>query len=82
MASADVIGLLENNNVNQDYYSSISTTTVSEVWLSQTSHSKLSYPLLIPSSFSLSAPLGRHTLSNHLSLGLPSGRFPPLVSIT
>jgi hypothetical protein len=48
--------------------SSISTTTLCEFWLS--------YPLLIPSSFSLSAPLVWHTSSNHLSLGLTSGRLP------
>jgi hypothetical protein len=41
--------------------SSIITTTLCGFRLSQTSHSKLSHPLLIPSSLLLSAPLGHHT---------------------
>jgi hypothetical protein len=38
--------------------SSISATTLCGFWLSHTGHSKLFYPLLIPSNFSLSALLG------------------------
>jgi hypothetical protein len=34
-------------------------TTLCGFWFSQRRHSKLFYPLLIPSNFSLSAPLGR-----------------------
>jgi hypothetical protein len=54
--------------------SSINTATLCGFWLSQTGHSKLSYPLLIPSNFGTSR--SSHTSSNHLILGLPSDRLP------
>jgi hypothetical protein len=57
--------------------SPISTTTLCGFWLPQTSYSKLSYPLLIPSSFSLSAPSGHHTQHPTISvLVFPVGGSP------
>jgi hypothetical protein len=54
----------------------LALTTICRFWLSQTGHSKLFCPLLIPSNFSLSAPLGSHTHHpTHLNLGLLSDRL-------
>jgi hypothetical protein len=55
--------------------SSISTTALSGSWLSQISYSKL-----IPSSFSLSAPLGRHTHHPVLSVSVFPVVGPPFGS--
>jgi hypothetical protein len=63
------------------YTSSISPTTLCGFWPSQTSHSKLAYPLLIPSSFSLSASLGHHTHRPTISISVFPVVGSPLGSI-